>query len=250
MRYVAIGDSFTEGVGDERPDGTPRGWADLVAEGLAVAAGKPISYANLAVRGRLLGPIVTEQLDAALRLAPAPTLVSLNGGGNDMLRPGADMRRLVQMTEDAVRRCQDAGVPLLLLAGANPSQRLPLGRVMNRRGDELTAAVRDLAARYGLVFADAWNDLEIRRAEYWSADRLHLNAAGHRRVAGLVLAALGHQAPAHVLDAGPAQRRRLLAEARFYREHVVPWVGRRVRGRSSGDARTAKHPGWTTVAPG
>ena len=37
IRYVAIGDSFTEGVGDEYPDGTPRGWADRLAEKLAEA---------------------------------------------------------------------------------------------------------------------------------------------------------------------------------------------------------------------
>src|SRR5205823_1884261 len=134
MRYVAIGDSFTEGVGDERPDGSVRGWADLVAAGLAAAAGHTVEYANLAVRGRLLESIVTDQLDRALAMSPPPTLISLNGGGNDMLRPGADMARLARLTEEAVRRCTDAGVPVLLLAGPDPSGGLPLGSVMHRRG--------------------------------------------------------------------------------------------------------------------
>ncbi|MFK5098499.1 SGNH/GDSL hydrolase family protein, partial [Klebsiella pneumoniae] len=66
MRYVAIGDSFTEGVGDERPDGTVRGWADLAAQGWADAIGEPIQYANLAIRGKLVQPIVDEQLEPAL----------------------------------------------------------------------------------------------------------------------------------------------------------------------------------------
>ena len=83
--YAAIGDSFTEGMGDERPDGTPRGWADLVAAALAHAAGEPIGYANLAIRGRLLAPILDEQLPAATALRPQ--LLSINGGGNDILRP-------------------------------------------------------------------------------------------------------------------------------------------------------------------
>src|ERR1700712_4775272 len=109
-RYVAIGDSFTEGLGDTLPDGTERGWADLVAAGLAAGEGEPISYANLAIRGRLLEAIVTEQLDAALALDPPPTLLSLNGGGNDMMRPGSDMTPLIAMTEKAIRRCLDAGV--------------------------------------------------------------------------------------------------------------------------------------------
>ena len=83
--YAAIGDSFTEGVGDELPDGTVRGWADFVALGLAAAAREPIGYANLAIRGRKLGPIVDEQLEVAIGLRPE--VISFNGGGNDMLRP-------------------------------------------------------------------------------------------------------------------------------------------------------------------
>ena len=83
--YAAIGDSFTEGVGDELPDGTVRGWADFVALGLAAAAREPVRYANLAIRGRKLGPIVDEQLEAAIALRPE--VISFNGGGNDMLRP-------------------------------------------------------------------------------------------------------------------------------------------------------------------
>jgi lysophospholipase L1-like esterase len=68
VRYVAIGDSFTEGVGDELPDGHVRGWADLVAQGWADAAGMPIEYANLAIRGKLVWQIVEEQLEPALAL--------------------------------------------------------------------------------------------------------------------------------------------------------------------------------------
>ena len=70
VRFVAIGDSFSEGVGDELPDGTVRGWADLAALGWADALGEPISYANLAIRGRLAWPVVEEQLEPALALSP------------------------------------------------------------------------------------------------------------------------------------------------------------------------------------
>ncbi|WP_158839596.1 SGNH/GDSL hydrolase family protein [Saccharothrix deserti] len=247
MRYVAIGDSFTEGVGDELPDGSPRGWADLVAAGLAAARGETVHYANLAVRGRLLEPIVTGQVDAALSLSPAPTLLTLNGGGNDMMRPGVDTARLVGLTERAVRRCTAAGVRLVLLSGADPSGRLPFGRTVHRRGVVLTAAIADLAARHDLLFVDVFNDVEIRRPEYWSPDRLHLNAVGHRRVAALVLTALGHTTAADEVAPGPAARRRLPAEVRYYREHVLPWVHRRLRGRSSGDDLAGKHPDWIPV---
>ncbi|MFV2017129.1 SGNH/GDSL hydrolase family protein [Micromonospora sp. LOL_023] len=249
MRYVAIGDSFTEGLGDELPDGSTRGWADLVAAGLAAANEQPVQYANLAIRGRLLEPIVTEQLDRALALSPAPTMITLNGGGNDMLRPGADMARLSALIEDAVRRCVAAGVRLVLLSGGDPSARLPFGTMMRRRGLALTATTADLAARHGLEFIDVFNDVEIRREQYWSDDRLHLNSAGHRRVASLVLDGLGYATEAHVVDPAPVGRRSLLAEARYYRQFVAPWVQRRLRGRSSGDGRTAKYPDWAPVQP-
>jgi lysophospholipase L1-like esterase len=246
-RYVAIGDSFTEGLGDSLPDGSVRGWADLVAAGLAAGEKQTVQYANFAIRGRLLEPIVTEQLEAALALSPKPTLLSLNGGGNDMMRPGGDMARLVSLTEQALRRCAESGVRVILLSGADPSDRLPFGSMVRRRGEALTEAVAGFADRYDIVFVDVFHDVEIRNAGYWSPDRLHLNAAGHRRVAGLVLTALGHPVVAHVIDPGPAEGRRVLAEARYYREHVLPWVNRRLRGRSSGDDRTGKYVDWVAI---
>ena len=246
---MAIGDSFTEGVGDERPDGSVRGWADLVAAGLAATAGEHVQYANLAVRGRLLEPIATEQVDAALALSPPPTLVTFNGGGNDLMRPGVDPGRLLTLTERGARRFVDAGVRLVLISGPDPSARLPFGRVMHERGGELTVQLAELAARLEVPFVNAFGDAEIRRAAYWSPDRLHLGPAGHRRVAGLVLRALGSPDAAHAVDPGPDEPRRLLTEARYYREHVLPWVGRRLHGRSSGDGRTGKHTDWVAVPP-
>jgi len=249
MYYVAIGDSFTEGLGDEFPDGSVRGWADLVAAGLAVAADEPVHYANLAVRGLLLEPIVTAQLPAALALSPAPGLLTLNGGGNDMMRPGCDEDRLVELTGHAVRQCQEAGVRLVLISGADPTDRLPLGALVHRRGAGLTARLAELADRHGVVFVDVFNDAEIRRPGYWSPDRLHLGPAGHQRVAGLVLAALGHTAAAHALAPGPAVGRSVRAEAGYYRRHVVPWVLRRITRRSSSAGRTGKHVDWVELGP-
>jgi lysophospholipase L1-like esterase len=255
MRYAAIGDSFTEGLGDELPDGSLRGWADLVAAGLAAAQieraqTERVQYANFAIRGRLLEPIVTDQLERALSLSPVPTLVTLNGGGNDMMRRGTDTARLVGLIERAIRRCVDAGVRLVVLSGADPSARLPFGSVLRRRGEALTAATAELASRYDIEMVDVFHDADIRRAAYWSPDRLHLNAAGHQRAAGLVLTALGYTAAAHVVDPGPAESRRVLAEARYYREHVLPWLHRRVLGRSSGDDRTGKYVDWVPVEAG
>jgi lysophospholipase L1-like esterase len=253
MRYVAIGDSFSEGVGDELPDGTVRGWADLVAAGLGTALadrGEQVEYANLAIRGRLLRPIVTEQLDSALALEPRADLLTLNGGGNDAMRPGVDLVPLVALLEQAVQRCSDAGVRLVLISGGDPTDQLPFGKTLHRRAAYLTDATIELCAKHDVTMVNAFGDQELRAPRYWSADRLHLNANGHRRVAGLVLTALGHPTEAHQVDPGPAHaRRRATDEARYYREHVLPWIERRVRGRSSGDDRAAKYPDWIKIEP-
>lgn len=248
MRYAAIGDSFTEGLGDESADGSPRGWADLVAADLAGFAGEPVQYANLAVRGRLMEPIVTGQLDRALSMAP--TLITLNGGGNDMMRPRGDMRVLAALTESAVRRCAESGVRLILLSAADPSDRLPLGRVIRRRATALTAMVGDLAGKHRVEFVDVFNDAELRRAGYWSPDRLHLGPDGHRRVADLVLSALGLKTSAHTIGSEPTGTPRpVLAELRYYRDHVLPWAYRALRDRSSGGSDDAKHSSWVAVPP-
>ena len=246
VRYVAIGDSFTEGIGDERADGSVRGWADRVAEGLAVAGGEPVRYANLAIRGRKLGPIVDQQLEPALALEP--TLMTFNGGGNDIMRRHVDIPALMELSRHVADRCREAGVTLVVLAGPDPTSRIPIGHVVHRRGEALTLDIVQLADEFGLTFVDMWHDREIRRAGYWGADRIHLNSAGHRRVAGQVLNALGHPAPATTTRVEDP-RRRLSDNLIFYRQHVGPWVRRRAQGRSSGDHRTAKFPDYVTISP-
>lgn len=248
IRYVAIGDSFTEGVGDELPGGRVRGWADLVAQGLADAAGEPIQYANFAIRGRLLTRIIGEQLDAALALEP--TLVSFNGGGNDMLRPGTDIPWIVAETERALTRIREAGAEPLLLAGANPTIGIPRGAQVKAKGDQMTRAAGTLAETLGIRFCDNWSDPVLARREYWSHDRLHLAPVGHARVATNVLRTLGYQDPTDwIIDADPIPNPTRREELRYAREHVFPWIKRRLTGRSSGDGRTAKFPTWEWVEP-
>jgi lysophospholipase L1-like esterase len=234
--YVAIGDSFTEGVGDDLPDGRVRGWADRVAHGLAAASTKPVSYANLAIRGRLLAPIVSDQLDAAIALAPA--LISLNGGGNDILRPRVSIVSIADQLEAAVDRAVGSGAHVILLSGADPTRHIPLGSLVRARGNQLAASVRDRLPKEHVTFVDNWADAELGQLPYWSRDKLHLNPAGHARVAGNVLAALG-------VPIGDVSESGLSAEAHertaaYWRRYVLPWIGRRLTGRSSGDNRKPK----------
>jgi lysophospholipase L1-like esterase len=248
VRYVAIGDSFTEGVGDELPDGTVRGWADLVAQGWADAAGEPIAYANLAIRGKLVWPIVEEQLEPALALKP--THLSFNGGGNDMLRPRTTITHVADAFTRVLERCDEEGVRVILLSGANPSAQLPMSRLIQRRGDELSAeVVARIEKRDDVVRALNWPDSELSQPEFWSEDRLHMNSRGHHRVAARVLEALGHTPPAQWWSLQGEDRTVRLHGAAYYRAHVGPWVRRRLTRTSSGDGRLPKFGDWTTVAP-
>lgn len=97
--FVAVGDSFTEGMSDLLPDGSYRGWADLLAARLA-AREPGFRYANLAVRGKLIGQIAEDQVPVAAAMgADVATLV---GGLNDALRPKVDMGRVREHLESAV----------------------------------------------------------------------------------------------------------------------------------------------------
>lgn len=248
IRFTAIGDSFTEGVGDELADGSVRGWADLVAQGIAEARGEAIQYANFAIRGRLLAGILEEQLAPALALEP--TILSINGGGNDMLRPGTDLPWIISELERALREVLASGSVPLLLAGANPTIGIPHGSAVQHKGDELTAAATAMAGRLGVPICDNWSDPILARREYWCPDRLHLSPIGHHRVAANVLRTLGYTVPSHwIIDAAPIPAPTRLEELRYTRDHVLPWLRRRLTGRSSGDGRSAKHPSYVWVAP-
>ncbi|QTV80832.1 SGNH/GDSL hydrolase family protein [Microbacterium sp. NIBRBAC000506063] len=247
VRFAVIGDSFSEGVGDELPDGRVRGWGDLVAQGWANALGESVQYANFAIRGKLAWQIVDEQLEQALALRP--THLSFNGGGNDMLRPRTDIEHVADAFTRVLRRCDEEGVTLLVLSGANPSGQLPLGQVMQRRGDQLAEAVsRRIRNRPDVIRALNWPDRELSQPVYWSQDRLHMNAHGHHRVAARVLFSLGLEPP-ETWWAPHATVEPGLRGAAYYREHVGPWVKRRLTGTSSGDGRPAKYPTWVDRTP-
>jgi len=248
-RYVALGDSFTEGVGDEMPDGSVRGWADLVAVVLSERwlrqdpAGERTGYANLAVRGKLLGAIIDEQLDPALDLHP--DLITFAGGGNDMLRPRTDPLTLLRLIDLTVARMRDSGATVVMFTGADPCDGLPLGARIRAIGDRLAAGARTIADRRGAVLVDLWSIEELRQPAYWASDRLHLNQLGHQQVAGRVLDVLGLERPS-LWTAPPGlsalSPRTARKELDFYWEYVGPWVRRRLTGTSSGDRHPPKRP--------
>ncbi|MGY1803778.1 SGNH/GDSL hydrolase family protein [Blastococcus sp. SYSU D00922] len=247
-RYIALGDSFTEGLSDSDPGrpGEFRGWADRLAEHLAAATSDAdVEYANLAIRGRLLRQVVEEQVPVALEASP--DLVSLVAGGNDLMRPGADPDVLAATLEDAVRRLRAAGADVLLATGVDTRQTPILKRVRGKVAI-FNAHVWSIAARNQAVVLDQWGADWIQDWRMWDTDRIHLTAEGHRRIALAAAAALGlpeddgdWRTPLPPADPRPF-RTAVAEEAAWVRGFVAPWIGRRLRGRSSGDGRAPKRP--------
>ena len=267
--FVALGDSFTEGMNDPLPGGGFRGWADRLAEMLA-ARDPGFRYANLAVRGKVLRQIVSDQVPAGVSLldgAATPALVSLAGGGNDLLRPGGDPDTLAELFDAAVARLVQTGSRVLLFTGFDPRAFWLMGLLRGKIA-AYNMHLRAIADTRGCDLVDLWGMRFLSRPEAWSADRLHLTSESHRKIAERAAEALGVQ-PAIPVPAGPAgapppivwsrpavakRDRGAWTAARredyhWVREHFGPWVGRRLRGTSSGDDRTAKRPRLTPVTP-
>ncbi|MFE2374217.1 SGNH/GDSL hydrolase family protein [Streptomyces sp. NPDC059398] len=234
---VAVGDSFTEGMSDGLPDGSYRGWADVLAARLA-ARTPGFRYANLAVRGKLIGQIADEQAEAAAALRP--DVVTLVGGLNDTLRPKCDMGMVRGRLEEAAGRLAPACGQLVLMR--SPGRNGPVMERFRPRMEELFTFIDDLAARHGALVVDLYGAPALGDQRLWDVDRLHLTAEGHRRVAEAVWQTLGlaaeddWRAPLPPASAARWAARRT-SDLRFAREHLVPWIGRRLTGRSSGDGR-------------
>jgi lysophospholipase L1-like esterase len=257
--FVAIGDSFTEGLNDAASGGGFRGWADRLA-GLLAAEYPGLRYANLAVRGKLLREIVAEQVLAAAAMSPG--LVSLGGGGNDLLRPGADPDTLAELFDAAVARLQGAGARMLIFSACDPVA-FPVIRLLRGRIAAYNMHLRAIADARGCYLVDLWSMRFLRSPSAWSADRLHLTAQSHQRVALRAAEVLGVPVTedwrfAQAADlarpsAAPVTRADWLAarrqDARWAREYLAPWVNRRLHGTSSGDGRTAKRPALEVIAP-
>jgi len=247
--FVALGDSFTEGLNDQDPGGGFRGWADRVA-GVLAAQRPGFRYANLAVRGRLLGQVVAGQVPRAAELAP--DLVSLAAGGNDILR-GSDVDELAAAFEPAVARLQAAGCRLVIFTGFDPRM-FPVIRLLRGRIAAYNMHLRGIADAYGCDLVDLWSLRALKDARAWSPDRLHLSAEGHRHVARRACEVLGIPAaengqrpvPAVLASRVPARRAQWLAarrqDARWAREYAAPWIRRRLGGTSSGDGILPKRP--------
>ncbi|MEU6882395.1 SGNH/GDSL hydrolase family protein [Streptomyces sp. NPDC046712] len=246
-RYVALGDSQTEGLGDGDDVTGLRGCADRLAE-LIADSSPGLTYANLAVRGRLAGQVRAEQLGPALALRP--DVATVVAGMNDLLRPRFDADEVAGHLEAMFAELTAQGAKVATVTFPDAARIIPLARPVSGRVIALNARIREAAGRHGVAVAETYPHPVVTDARLWSPDRLHASPLGHERIAAAVADALelpgSSDAWTRPLPDRPstpaAGMRAVLGELGWAAAFLGPWVGRRLRGRSSGDGRTAKRP--------
>lgn len=253
-QFIALGDSLTEGLSDKYSDGTFRGWADRVADEMSKHSAD-FRYANLAVRGKLIEQVVSEQLSAALPWIKQPgTLVTFHAGANNVLRPKFEPAQVFETYRDAVAQISETGAKLLLFTVrevSNPKTKTQ--HYWNQRFVPFNENVKRVAEQFGATVMDANSQEVFGDPRMLAADRLHLSSEGHRRVAAAVLNSIGLPHDSDWQDSLPPIRQapaplRAIGSVIWGVGFLVPWAVRRITGKSSGDGRTAKHSeliNWT-----
>jgi len=249
QRYVAVGDSLTEGLcdGSRLPDGEYRGWADRLALLLALAGpAEPVSYANLAVRSRKVRDVVEVQLPQAESLGA--DLVSVLIGGNDLVGRGrTDPVRLADSLGARISWIRESGADVLVVTPFMPQR--PAAWLFARRFARFNARLRVIADRTGAMLLEVDAASELIGGDRWSEDRVHLNPAGHRGLAYAAARVLGVPDADElgglelaVHDPDRDEPARIVGDLEWLRRHAVPWMLRRLRGRAAGDGRHPKQP--------
>ena len=253
-RYVAIGDSFTAGVGDPEPlsPGGMRGWADRVAEELGESHGD-FGYANLAISGLVLRDILDQQLGPALSLKP--DLVTLSAGGNDLVFHRGDPDRLAAALDDAVVALSATGATVVLFTGPDWGETAVLGHIRGKVA-VFNENLRVIATRHNSVVADLWALRQLSDPRMWDPDRLHFSPLGHHTIASMVLDALSVQHTLRPLEPRPMPpgnwRETRAGDLAWVAHYMLPWMVGRIRPRADTPPRQAKRPlpGPPPASPG
>ena len=207
------------------------------------------TYANLAIRGKLVRQVFDEQIDAAIAQVTGPdTLISFHAGANDVIRPGYKPELVLPVYADAVRRLAASGATILIFTVLEKTGNTGRSAKMwEERFSEFNRNVRAVGFEVGAIIADANEEVAFSDRRFLAFDRLHLNAEGHNRCAQAVLEKLNLSFdPAWRTPLPPAKKTPWIIEkgvtVAWFIVFALPWILRRLQGKSSGDGRSAKYP--------
>ena len=246
-RFIALGDSMTEGMCDEIVDGQYRGWADRVADTLA-KENPNFTYVNLAIRGKLLHQVIDDQIpEAAKFVTGLETLLSFHAGANDVLRPNYQAEVAFAKYEKGISDLTKTGATVMVFTVIDRVEgNGKTAQLWHERFSAFNVNVRQVANKYGAIIIESDSAKWMADLRFLARDRLHLNSDGHWRLSQAVLENLGKESdPKWKIPLDPANAksrlRKNLENIIWIIIFVLPWIWRRVRGRSSGDGRSAKY---------
>ena len=243
-RYVAIGDSQTEGLWDGDDTVGLRGFADRLAD-LVDAHDPGLTYANLAVRGRRIRDLLDDQLPQAL--AMKPDLVTVCIGMNDVTRPGPYFGHALAELEDLYAQLALSGATVVTTTFPDLAQIIPIGRILAARVLRINDEIRRATDWYGFRLVDLYDAPSMGHPDTWSTDRVHGSPKGHALFAAAAAEALELPGSNHdwAEIGGPVRqslRSQAYSQALWTQNMLMPWLWRHVRGRSAGDGRMPRRP--------
>lgn len=249
-RYVAIGDSQTEGLWDGDDSAGLVGFADRLAA--AIDSLYPgLHYANLAVRGKRVHDVLDHQLPQAL--AMEPDLITVCVGMNDVTRPGRSFDQALADLDRLYARLAESQATVVTTTFPDIAKLLPVGRLLASRVARINNVIRAAAERYGFGLVDLYTAASMRDLDTWSFDRIHASTKGHMLFAAAAAEALNLPGSNHdwaqssYSASPPSTGARAYAQLRWTQTLLLPWVWRRLRGQSSGDERIPKRPQLQSV---
>jgi lysophospholipase L1-like esterase len=245
VRFVALGDSITTGLGDGISMGhsgtsgscssagsrlAGRGWTEVLRPSLGRAGDPTASLLNLACTGAATADVVRDQLPAAL--AEQPDVASVVAGMNDLLRKEFDIEAVERNLAGTVTALRNGGAVVLMLRHPDPGGSLwipaALRAVLRKRVALLNEVVDAVSAGDpGVLVLDLTADARCRAAATWDVDRTHPSTYGHRLLAqGFAeLLSTSNFPVRSTPDPGPApEAPGRLAHGRWLVRYGLPWL--------------------------
>ncbi|MGW0160913.1 SGNH/GDSL hydrolase family protein [Mycobacterium sp. NPDC003323] len=250
-RYVAVGDSQTEGLWDLDDSGELIGFADRLAR-MIDQHSPGLQYANLAIRSKRITDVLEVQLPQALTMQP--DLITVCVGMNDVTRPGRKFARALVDLDILHDELARSGATVVTTTFPDIIRILPAGRLLVSRVLQINEVIRDAAARHEFRLVDLYDAPSMTNPATWSPDRVHGSRTGHMLFAAAAAEALelpgaNHDwAEAEAGDVYQSLRSRLYSQALWTQNMFMPWIWRHLRGRSAFHGRIPRHPQLTPIA--
>jgi lysophospholipase L1-like esterase len=188
QRFVVLGDSLAEGLGEDTPGYRSLPWADRTRD--ALARQQPgLAYLNLGLRDLVAGEVREQQLEPALEFAP--DLAAVVCGGNDLFRGSFDPDKVEAEIEGIIAPLRQSGAQVVTFGLMNITKAFPKLAFLEPMVDSLNQRVRLVAERNGALLVDMWEHPVCSDPGMFASDKVHASMRGHAVLGSETIRALG-----------------------------------------------------------